>query len=30
MATAVGAVKGADDYIAAVDHNVRTLAEALR
>ena len=30
MATAVGAVKGADNYIAAVDFNVRTLAEALR
>jgi ABC-type Zn uptake system ZnuABC Zn-binding protein ZnuA len=30
MATAVGAVKGADNYIAAVDYNVRTLAEALR
>jgi len=30
MATAVGAVKGADNYIAAVDYNVRTLAAALR
>jgi zinc/manganese transport system substrate-binding protein len=30
MATAVGAVKGADDYIAAVDHNVTTLAQALK
>jgi ABC-type Zn uptake system ZnuABC Zn-binding protein ZnuA len=30
MATSVGAVKGADNYIAAVDHNVRALAEALR
>lgn len=30
LATSVGAVKGADTYIAAVDHNVRTLAEALR
>jgi len=30
MATSVGAVKGADTYIAAVDHNVRTLAEELR
>jgi ABC-type Zn uptake system ZnuABC Zn-binding protein ZnuA len=30
MATAVGAVKGADNYVAAIDHNVRTLAEALR
>jgi ABC-type Zn uptake system ZnuABC Zn-binding protein ZnuA len=30
MATSVGAVKGADDYLAAVEHNVRTLAAALR
>ena len=30
MATAVGAVKGADNYIAAIDYNVRMLAEALR
>jgi ABC-type Zn uptake system ZnuABC Zn-binding protein ZnuA len=30
MATAVGAVKGADNYIAAIDYNIRTLAEALR
>ena len=30
MATAVGAVKGADNYIAAIDFNVKTLAEALR
>jgi zinc/manganese transport system substrate-binding protein len=30
MATAVGAVKGADDYIATVDHNVTTLAQALK
>jgi zinc/manganese transport system substrate-binding protein len=30
MATGVGAVKGADDYIATIDHNVTTLAEALR
>ena len=30
MASAVGAVKGADTYIAAIDFNVRTLAEALR
>jgi len=30
IASAVGAVKGADNYIAAVDFNVRTLAEALR
>jgi ABC-type Zn uptake system ZnuABC Zn-binding protein ZnuA len=30
MATAVGAVKGADNYIAAVDYNVRTLAAALQ
>ena len=30
IASAVGAVKGADNYIAAIDHNVRILAEALR
>ena len=30
IAGAVGAVKGADNYIAAIDHNVRVLAEALR
>jgi len=30
VASAVGAVKGADNYIAAIDFNVRTLAEALR
>lgn len=30
MASAVGAVKGADNYIKAIDHNVKTLAEALR
>ena len=30
MASSVGAVKGADNYIAAIDYNVRTLAEALR
>jgi len=30
MATAVGAVKGTDNYIAAIDYNIRTLAEALR
>ena len=30
MATAVGAVKGADSYIAAIDYNVTTLAGALR
>ena len=30
MATSVGALKGTDDYIAAVDYNVRTLAQALR
>ncbi|PYN57436.1 MAG: zinc ABC transporter substrate-binding protein [Candidatus Rokuibacteriota bacterium] len=30
FATAVGAVKGADNYIAAIDHNVNTLAEALK
>jgi zinc/manganese transport system substrate-binding protein len=30
MASAVGAVKGADNYIAAIDFNIRTLAEALK
>jgi ABC-type Zn uptake system ZnuABC Zn-binding protein ZnuA len=30
MASAVGAVKGADNYIAAIDYNVTTLARALR
>ena len=30
MASAVGAVKGADNYIAAIDYNVNTLAKALR
>jgi ABC-type Zn uptake system ZnuABC Zn-binding protein ZnuA len=30
MASAVGAVKGADDYIATIDHNVTTLARELR
>jgi zinc/manganese transport system substrate-binding protein len=30
VASSVGAVKGADDYIAAIDYNVRTLAKALR
>ena len=30
VAGTVGAVKGADDYIAAVDYNVRTVAEALK
>ena len=30
MATAVGAVKGADNYIAAIDYNITTLAKALR
>jgi zinc/manganese transport system substrate-binding protein len=30
IATSVGAVKGSDDYIAAIDYNVRTLAEALK
>jgi len=30
MATAVGAVKGADNYIAAVDYNVTALAQALK
>jgi ABC-type Zn uptake system ZnuABC Zn-binding protein ZnuA len=30
MASSVGAVRGADSYIAAIDYNVRTLAEALK
>jgi ABC-type Zn uptake system ZnuABC Zn-binding protein ZnuA len=30
MASSVGAVKGADNYIAAIDYNVKTLAAALR
>ena len=30
MATSVGAVKGADNYIAAIDFNIKTLAEALK
>jgi len=30
MATAVGAVKGADNYIAAIDFNIKTLSEALK
>jgi len=30
MASAVGAVKGADTYIAAIDYNVNTLVKALR
>jgi len=30
MATAVGAVKGADNYLAAIDFNINTLAKALR
>ena len=30
FASAVGAVKGADNYIAAVDYNIRILAEALK
>ena len=30
VASAVGAVKGADNYIAAIDYNVNTLAKALR
>jgi zinc/manganese transport system substrate-binding protein len=30
LAPVVGAVKGADTYLAAIDYNVRTLAEALR
>jgi ABC-type Zn uptake system ZnuABC Zn-binding protein ZnuA len=29
-AGAVGAVKGADTWLATIDYNVRTLAEALR
>ena len=29
MATAVGAVKGADNYLAAIDYNITTLARAL-
>ncbi|MBI1846280.1 MAG: zinc ABC transporter substrate-binding protein [Candidatus Rokubacteria bacterium] len=30
LSMSVGAVKGADDYIGAIDHNIRTLAQALR
>jgi ABC-type Zn uptake system ZnuABC Zn-binding protein ZnuA len=30
MASAVGAVKGADNYLAAIDHNITTLVNALR
>lgn len=30
VASAVGAVKGADNYIAAIDYNITTLAQALR
>ena len=30
VASSVGAVKGADDYIAAVDYNINTLVKALR
>jgi ABC-type Zn uptake system ZnuABC Zn-binding protein ZnuA len=30
MASSVGAVSGADDYVGAVDYNVRTLAQTLR
>jgi zinc/manganese transport system substrate-binding protein len=30
MATAVGAVKGADNYIAAIDYNITTLVKALQ
>ena len=30
FASAVGAVKGADTWLAAIDYNVRTIAEALR
>jgi len=30
MATAVGAVKGADNYIAAIDFNIKTLSEGLK
>jgi hypothetical protein len=30
MASSVGAVKGADDYIAAIEYNVTTLADALK
>ena len=30
FASAVGAVKGADNYIAAIDYNITTLARALQ
>jgi hypothetical protein len=30
LASMVGGVKGADSYIAAIDHNVNALAQALR
>jgi len=30
MASGVGAVKGTDTYIATVDYNVRTIAQALQ
>jgi zinc/manganese transport system substrate-binding protein len=30
MASAVGAVKGTDDYLDTVDHNVKAVAQALR
>jgi len=30
LASAVGAVKGADNYVAAIDYNIRLLSEALR
>ena len=30
IASAVGAVKGADNYLAAIDYNIKALAEALR
>ena len=30
MATSVGAVKGADNYIAAIDYNITMLAQALK
>jgi ABC-type Zn uptake system ZnuABC Zn-binding protein ZnuA len=30
MASSVGAVKGADNYIAAIDFNITTLSKALR
>jgi hypothetical protein len=30
MASSVGAVKGADNYLAAIDYNINGLAQALR